>query len=581
MKREPILDCDVLVLGSGAGGLAAAVTAAAQGLRVIVAEKEAVFGGTTAWSGGWMWIPRNPLATRAGIREDIEVPRTYLKNELGAQFDAAKADALLERGPEMIEFFERNTAVRFVDGNRIPDFHTTPGAGTGGRSVCAMPFDGRELGPLIDRLREPLSVTTLKGMALASGQDLAHFYRATRSLKSALYVGRRLAAFGWHKLRYGRSMHLVNGNALVARLLKSAADRGVDLRTNARAIGLVRDDARVTGARVAIDGIVHEVRAARGVVLACGGFPHDQARRAQTFAYTPSGREHWSAAPRCNTGDGIRLGESIGAHVDRSLDAPAAWAPVSLVPQPGGDAVAFPHLIERAKPGVIAVTRAGKRFVNEASSYHDFISALLDTTPAGEEVCAWLVCDHRFQRRYGLGFSKPFPFPTGPYRRSGYLKRGATLDALARECGIDAASLTDTVSAYNQYAKQGCDPAFHKGSTPYNRVQGDADQQPNPCLAPIEAGPFYAVKVLPGSLGTFAGLATDRDARALDSAGRAIAGLYAVGNDSASMMGGCYPSGGITLGPAMTFGYLAGLSLADAAPEPARAGIDSSSRTMQ
>lgn len=581
MKREPILDCDVLVLGSGAGGLAAAVTAAAQGLRVIVAEKEAVFGGTTAWSGGWMWIPRNPLAARAGIREDIEVPRTYLKNELGAQFDAAKADALLERGPEMVEFFERNTAVRFVDGNRIPDFHTTPGAGTGGRSVCAMPFDGRELGPLIDRLREPLSVTTLKGMALASGQDLAHFYRATRSLKSALHVGRRLAAFGWHKLRYGRSMHLVNGNALVARLLKSAADRGVDLRTNAKAIGLVRDDARVTGARVAIDGIVHEVRAARGVVLACGGFPHDQARRAQTFAYTPSGREHWSAAPRCNTGDGIRLGESIGAHFDRSLDAPAAWAPVSLVPQPGGDAVAFPHLIERAKPGVIAVTCAGKRFVNEASSYHDFISALLDTTPAGEEVCAWLVCDHRFQRRYGLGFSKPFPFPIGPYRRSGYLKRGATLDALARECGIDAASLADTVSAYNQYAKQGCDPAFHKGSTPYNRVQGDADRQPNPCLAPIEAGPFYAVKLLPGSLGTFAGLATDRDARALDSAGRVIAGLYAVGNDSASMMGGCYPSGGITLGPAMTFGYLAGLSLADAAPEPARAGIDSSSRTMQ
>ncbi|MBR8192844.1 FAD-dependent oxidoreductase [Burkholderia vietnamiensis] len=581
MKHEPILDCDVLVLGSGAGGLAAAVTAAAQGLRVIVVEKEAVFGGTTAWSGGWLWIPRNPLATRAGIREDIEVPRTYLKNELGAQFDAAKAEALLERGPEMIEFFERNTAVRFVDGNRIPDFHTTPGAGTGGRSVCAMPFDGRELGPLIDRLREPLSVTTLKGMALASGQDLAHFYRATRSLKSALHVGRRLAAFGWHKLRYGRSMHLVNGNALVARLLKSAADRGVDLRTNAKAVGLLRDDARVTGARVAIDGIVHEVRAARGVVLACGGFPHDQARRAQTFAYTPSGREHWSAAPRCNTGDGIRLGESIGAHFDRSLDAPAAWAPVSLVPQPGGDAVAFPHLIERAKPGVIAVTRAGKRFVNEASSYHDFISALLDTTPAGEEVCAWLICDHRFQRRYGLGFSKPFPFPTGPYRRAGYLKRGVTLDALARECGIDAAALADTVSAYNQYAKQGCDPAFHKGSTPYNRVQGDADQQPNPCLAPLEAGPFYAVKLLPGSLGTFAGLATDRDARALDPAGRAIAGLYAVGNDAASMMGGCYPSGGITLGPAMTFGYLAGLSLADAAPEPARAGIDSSSRTMQ
>jgi succinate dehydrogenase/fumarate reductase flavoprotein subunit len=572
MKPEPILECDVLVLGSGAGGLSAAVTAAAQGLRVIVAEKEDVFGGTTAWSGGWMWIPRNPLATRAGIREDVEAPRTYLRSELGAHFDAGKAHALLMRGPEMIEFFERNTALRFIDGNRIPDFHTTPGAATGGRSLCAMPFDGRELGALIHKLREPLPVLTIKGMALASGQDLAHFFRATRSLKSALHVTRRFAAFAWHKLRHGRSMHLVNGNALVARLLKSAADRNVDLRTRANAIGLLRDEARVTGARIEIEGIVHEVRAARGVVLACGGFPHDVRRRAQTFAYTPSGREHWSAAPRSNTGDGIRLGESIGARFDATLDAPAAWAPVSLVPQrDGAPAIAFPHLIERAKPGVIAVTRGGQRFVNEASSYHDFVSALLGTTSASEEVCAWLICDHRFQRRYGLGFAKPFPFPVASYVRSGYLKRGATLAELASACGIDREGLCNTVSTYNTYARDGFDPQFHKGSTPYNRVQGDAEHTPNPCIAPIENGPFYAVKLLPGSLGTFAGLATDEQARVLDERGQTIGGLYAVGNDSASMMGGCYPAGGITLGPAMTFGYLAGLALANAAKPKARA----------
>ncbi|MCC8392641.1 FAD-dependent oxidoreductase [Paraburkholderia sp. MMS20-SJTR3] len=563
---EAILECDVLVLGSGAGGLAAAVTAAAQGLRVIVAEKEAVFGGTSAWSGGWMWIPRNPLATRAGIHEDIEAPRTYLQNELGARFDADKTDALLEHGPRMIEFFERNTAVRFIDGNRIPDFHTSPGAATGGRSVCAMPFDGRELGPLIGKLREPLPVTTLKGLALASGPDLAHFFRATRAPKSALYVMRRLAVFAWQKLRYGRSMQLVNGNALVARLLKSAADRQVDLRTHAKALALLREHGRVSGARVQIHGVVHQVRAARGVVLACGGFPHDVERRARTFAYTPSGHEHWSAAPLSNTGDGIRLGEAAGARFDATLKAPAAWAPVSLVPQRDG-AVAFPHLIERGKPGVIAVTRAGRRFVNEASSYYDFMSALFATTRAGEEVCAWLICDHAFQRRYGLGFSKPFPFPVSAYVRSGYLKKGATLAELAAVCGIDAAALADTVSAYNRHAQRGLDPQFHRGSTPYNRVQGDASHQPNPCVAPLEKGPFYAVKVLPGSLGTFAGLATDAHARVLDDNGRAIAGLYAVGNDSASMMGGCYPSGGITLGPAMTFGYLAGLSLAGAAPD--------------
>jgi succinate dehydrogenase/fumarate reductase flavoprotein subunit len=574
MKREPILECDVLVLGSGAAGLAAAVTAATRGLRVLVAEKADVFGGTSAWSGGWMWIPGNPLATRAGITEESEASRTYLRSELGAHFDTAKVDALLEAGPQMVEFFERHTSMRFIDGNRIPDFHTTPGAASGGRSVCAMPFDGRELGPLIDRLRPPLGVVTLKGMAIGSGQDLAHFFNATRSLRSAVHVLRRLAAFAGHKLRFGRSMHLVNGNALVARLLKSAHDRGVDLRTNAKAVALLREAGgepgkeagRVTGARVEIDGVSHEVRAARGVVLACGGYPHDLARRAQTFAYTPSGREHWSAAPLTNTGDGIRLGEAAGGHFDASLETPAAWAPVSLVPQGGGQpAVAFPHLIERAKPGVIAVTRAGQRFVNEASSYHDFISALIGTTPAGDEVCAWLICDHRFQRRYGLGFSKPFPFPTSPYRRSGYLQRANSLAELAAQCGIDPQGLASTVAAYNSYAKDGYDPQFHKGSTPYNRVQGDARHAPNPCVAPLEDGPFYAVKLLPGSLGTFAGLATDASAQVLGDHGQPVPGLYAVGNDSASMMGGCYPSGGITLGPAMTFGYLAGLALASAA----------------
>jgi succinate dehydrogenase/fumarate reductase flavoprotein subunit len=377
-------------------------------------------------------------------------------------------------------------------------------------------------------------------------------------------VAKRFAAFARHTLLHGRSMHLVNGNALVARLLKSAKDRGVDLRTRAKAVSLLRETDRVTGARVEIDGVPHEVRARRGVVLACGGYPHDPQRQAQTFPCMP----HWSAAPHGNTGDGIRAGVVAGAHFDASLEAPAAWAPVSLVPKANGQTVAFPHLIERAKPGVIAVTRAGRRFTNEASSYYDFVSALLGTIRPGEEACAWLICDHRFQRRYGLGAAKPFPFPLGPHERSGYLQSAPTLEALARQCGIDAAVLAETVAAYNVYAKDGFDPQFHKGSTPYNRFQGDALRQPNPCVAPLADGPFHAVKIVPGSLGTFAGLSTDARARVLDDSRVPIDGLYAVGNDAASMMGGHYPAGGITLGPAMTFGYLAGLDLAAAPRDP-------------
>lgn len=557
------LDCDVLVVGSGAGGLSAAVTAAWHGLKVIVIEKEPVFGGATAWSGGWMWVPLNPLTKRAGISEDPEAPRTYLRHELGNFYNAAKVDAFLAAGPEMVAFFEDNTALHFEGGTRICDIHgDTPGAGTGGRSVIAAPYDGRKLGPLFKILRRPMRETTILGLGIQAGPDLAAFMNVTRSLKAALHVTRR---FGRHLIDlacYGRATQLVNGNALVARLARSASDLGVEIRVSSPAKGLLRENGTVQGA--VIDTPTGEVtlRARRATVLAGGGFPHDVARRRELYAHAPTGQEHWPVTPPATTGDGLRLGEAVGAHVDTNLAAPAAWTPVSLVPFKDGTTGHFPHIIERAKPGIIAVLPNGKRFVNEANGYHDYVSAMLRATPAGHAPASWLLCTHAFQRRYGLGISRPAPLPVGPYLRSGYLKQGRTIAELAEVCGIDPLGLTETLKTYNEAAHRGEDPAFGRGSTPFNRSGGDARNQPNPCVAPIERGPFYAVKVLPGSFGTFAGLKTDADARVLDDNDQIIPGLYAVGSDQASFMGGHYPAGGINLGPAMTFGFIAGRHIA-------------------
>jgi succinate dehydrogenase/fumarate reductase flavoprotein subunit len=318
----------------------------------------------------------------------------------------------------------------------------------------------------------------------------------------------------------------------------------------------------VRGAIVERDGKPVRVTAKRGVVLACGGFPHDVERRKAMFPHAPTGAEHFSPGPTGNTGDGLRLAEAAGGKVEDSLPNAAAWVPVSVTTRKDGSKGVMPHFIDRAKPGVIAVTRDGKRFANEGNSYHDFVQEMMKAAKPGEEITAFLLCDHRALRKYGLGCVPPFPMPLGHHLKTGYLKRGETLAELAASSGIDAKGLEATVAAFNETAANGQDPAFGKGSRAYNRYQGDALHGPNPCIAPITDGPFYAIKMVIGDLGTYAGIRTDENARALDGSGQPIAGLYAAGNDMASIMGGNYPGAGITLGPALTFGYIAGRHIA-------------------
>lgn len=551
------LECDVLVIGSGASGLAAAVTAAHHGLQVIVAEKASQLGGTSAWSGGWLWIPRNPLAIAEGIVETDDAPERYLRAQTHVSELDPRQRAFLHHGPEMVAFFQQHTAVQFQCGSRMPDMRDGDGSTRGGRSLCALPYDGRLLGPWLRKLRPPLDIVSLAGMGIAGGADLAAFFNATRSPRAALHVGKRLLRHGRDLLLHRRGLQLVNGNALVARLLRSALDLGVTLLTDKPASGLL-GEGRVSGAQFADGQLIH---ARRGVVLACGGFAHDRQRIAQLMPHAPDGDQHYSAAPWENSGDGLRLGEQAGGLVQATLAHAGAWAPVSRVPRSDGGFGHFPHLIDRAKPGFIAVRRDGRRFVNEADCYHDFMNALFAATPQGEAPEAWLICDHAAQRRYGIGWAKPFPFPTRHYQRCGYLHSGRTLAQLAQRCGIDAEQLQRTVDDFNHHAARGGDPVFQRGKSAYNRAQGEPLQVPNPSLRPLLNGPYHAVKLLPGSLGTFAGLATDGAARVLDHAMQPIPGLYAVGNDMHSVMGGYYPSGGITLGPGMTFGYLAGRAL--------------------
>ena len=564
---------DLVVVGSGAAGLACAITARKRGLDVVVLEKEPVFGGTTALSGGVLWIPLNPHGRRQNAADTRAAVQTYMLRETGQFYDEAAVNAFLDNGPKMVEFFERETSMQFVP-TLYPDYHPTVEGGVDiGRSILAAPFDIRGLGPDMARLKPPLKTITFIGMMFnSSNADLKHFFQATKSLTSFLYVARRLATHLKELALYRRGIQVTSGNALAARLAKSALDLGIPILTGHAAKRVWMEGDRAVGVRAATAEGDKPIRARHGVVLACGGFPHDVQRIAKAYPHVARGGEHLSPTPTSNTGDGVAMAEAVGGTADIRFADSAAWMPVSRVDYGGGEVGVFPHLLDRYKPGVIGVLRNGKRFTNESNSYHDVGAAMVRACAeqGQKDTAMWLVCDKATLGKYGLGFVKPAPMPIGKFLRNGYLLQGATLAELAKNAGIDAAGLEQTVRDFNVGATQGDDPAFGRGSTSFNRYLADPSHQPNPCVAPVQQGPFYAVKVIMGDLGTFDGIKTSVVGEVLRRDGAPIDGLYAVGNDRASIMGGNYPGAGITHGPNMTFGYATAHHIADQAGKAAQ-----------
>lgn len=549
---------DVIVIGSGAAGFAAAVTACCKGLSVLMLEKAPQFGGTSAISGGAVWIHDSDQVrkmARSGSPQEIE---TYLQTIIGeANYRQDLVDAFIHSGREALAFLEKEGAVKYSLRPLSPDYYPDePGAVDAGRALEVVEYDGRELGEHFRDLRSPPPGMMLFGGMMVNRVDIQHFLDIRRSLRSLSHCSKLLLRFGRDRLKHHRGTRLAMGNALVARMATLAFRKGMVLKLNVNVLALTERDGEVTGVEIEHDGQKQTFEARCGVVLAAGGFAAGKLAE----RYRPNTHEHYTMSPATNDGAALRLGSAVNAREGADLPSNFFWAPVSILHRPDGTQERFPHLVtDRAKPGVIAVNQRAVRFVNESNSYHHFASAMQSRA---ENAPCFLLCDAQAMKRYGLGLARPAPVNNDALVKAGYLHKANTLAELAQQLGLDPQTLGETVARYNRDAAAGVDPEFAKGGNSYNRAMGDPGHQPNACNAPLTNAPFYAVTLYTGDLGTSRGLVTTADAQVINQQGQPIKGLYAVGNDMDSIMAGTYPGPGITLGPALTFGYLSASHMA-------------------
>jgi len=553
--------CDVLVIGSGGAALTAAVAARKAGLEVVVAEKAPFFGGTTATSGGMLWIPGNrhspELQQRIGQTDSLESARRYIIEEAGNHADIDRIDAYLKYGPEMIDFLEDETHVRF-DAMEYPDYNMLHPEASLVRSLIAREYDAKKLGKHFGELKGELPQLLFLGFAIGSSVEMKQFFKAGHSPRAMLAVAGKMARHLFHCAIYGGPRRVVRGKALITRLAQTLFELDVPILLSSPAVELIEEEGRVGGAVLDTPQGRQRVLANRAVILGSGGFPHDDARRKQAYPANAVDGTRRSVANPGNTGDGARLAESVGGTFSADVSNAGAWMPTSVLPDVAGPPGVFPHLVDRLKPGFICVTQEGARFSNESSAYSAFVPKIFEANPGKPIAYAWLIGDAKAVAKWGIGRVRPWPLPRKPYVRSGYLIEAASLADLCRQTGIPEPRLAETLARFNANAEQGQDPDFGRGQNLYDDFQGDEDHGPNRCLGAVSKPPYYAVKIFGGEIGTFAGIRVDRYARAITPDGAPIPGLYAVGNDQLNVFGGAYPGAGATLGPGLTFGYVAG-----------------------
>ncbi len=564
---------DLLAVGSGGGGMTAALIASDLGNETLIIEKSGYYGGSTAMSGGAIWVPDNPAMKREGLEDSLDDAFRYLKILTKGRVGEDRLSAFLQSAPEMVKYLEEKSHVKFKVIPEYSDYYAkVEGAKPeGGRTLEPERFNIRNL-PRAHRgtLRSLVAQAIFFGRIMIDATEGRRL--AGTTLGARLGVARMLGSFF---LNPGRSLagvdsRLTLGNALVARMRLSLLDREVPLWLETSVKRLVVEGERVVGVEAEKEGKGIRIRARKGVILAAGGFEKNQGMREQ-YQKPPFSSE-WSVGNPENTGDAIRIGLEIGAAVD--FMGEAWWMPVTMIPgdtmpwytrgswwnkiaeQPGSELPWF-NIVDRCMPRSMIVNARGRRFTNEAEPYMDFINNLRTCHwEQAEAVPSWMIVDHKYYRTYPLGPIMP-GFPIKKYIEKGVIKRGATLEELAAACGIDPGGLVEEVNRYNQAIVCGKDPDFQKGDTLLDRYYADPGVKPNPCLGPIEKPPFYAMRILPGDIGTKGGLRTDAHACVLREDGSPIEGLYATGNCAASVMGDTYPGAGATIAPAMVFGWRA------------------------